>query len=216
VFVEVILADDDMLVPFTHDWNQRESQRPKADAKRASHQSGISNSMSHLEQLFQNEVAQDSPTLKFSPSSDHKDDSTEIKACVSDARKGLRNKQGSQKSDDLAIPPIIKEESLPHSRQTSPGAPASDSVAISVASASAAGPEFPAEVNMLDAFRHLNELIFSRSKRSQMVVMNLPDLWSTTEEEVKKFMTYCSTLTEGLERVMFVHATGQEIFDIAA
>eukprot|EP00429_Kryptoperidinium_foliaceum_P015264 CAMPEP_0176042110 /NCGR_PEP_ID=MMETSP0120_2-20121206/20894_1 /TAXON_ID=160619 /ORGANISM="Kryptoperidinium foliaceum, Strain CCMP 1326" /LENGTH=1108 /DNA_ID=CAMNT_0017375521 /DNA_START=59 /DNA_END=3385 /DNA_ORIENTATION=- len=66
----------------------------------------------------------------------------------------------------------------------------------------------------LEAFQRLNALILSRSKRAQLVVMNLPDLWGTEPEEVLKYMTYCETLTKDLDRVMFVHSSGHEIFDL--
>eukprot|EP00928_Gymnodinium_smaydae_P075952 TRINITY_DN5897_c0_g3_i1.p1 TRINITY_DN5897_c0_g3~~TRINITY_DN5897_c0_g3_i1.p1 ORF type:complete len:1102 (-),score=265.99 TRINITY_DN5897_c0_g3_i1:399-3605(-) len=60
----------------------------------------------------------------------------------------------------------------------------------------------------------LNSIIYSRSKRAQMVVMNLPDLRSDSREESLRFMSYCEGLTTGLERVLFVHSTGHEVFDI--
>jgi potassium/chloride transporter 4/5/6 len=61
----------------------------------------------------------------------------------------------------------------------------------------------------------LNQIIHARSKRAELVVVNLPDLWSTEAEEVLMFMAYCDTLTRGLERVLFVHSTGHEIFDVS-
>merc|ERR1712072_70950 len=61
----------------------------------------------------------------------------------------------------------------------------------------------------------LNQIIHARSKRAELVVVNLPDLWSTEPEEVLMFMAYCDTLTCGLERVLFVHSTGHEIFDVS-
>lgn len=66
-----------------------------------------------------------------------------------------------------------------------------------------------------ESFTRLNQIIHTRSKRAQLVVMNLPDLWGTEPEEVRKFMTYCDTLTKGLERVLFVHSSGHEIFDLS-
>jgi hypothetical protein len=67
-----------------------------------------------------------------------------------------------------------------------------------------------------ESFLKLNQIIYTRSKRAQLVVMNLPDLWGTTETDMVKFMYYCDTLTKGLERVLFVHSTGHEVFDIAS
>jgi hypothetical protein len=66
----------------------------------------------------------------------------------------------------------------------------------------------------IESFHKLNQIIHTRSKRAQLVVMNLPDLWGTDVAEVKKFMNYCDILTLGLERVLFVHSTGHEVFDL--
>jgi len=65
------------------------------------------------------------------------------------------------------------------------------------------------------SFIGLNQIIQPRSKRAELVIMTLPDLWSTEDSEIRKFMSYCDALTKGLDRVMFVHSTGHEIFDIA-
>jgi len=62
--------------------------------------------------------------------------------------------------------------------------------------------------------KRLNDEILKRSKRAELVIMNLPDIWGTARDEVEKFMAYCDTLTLGLDRVLFVHASGHEIFDI--
>lgn len=67
----------------------------------------------------------------------------------------------------------------------------------------------------VESFTKLNQIIYTRSKRAQLVVMNLPDIWGTEPEEVRKFMGYCDTLTKGLERVLFVHSSGHEIFDLS-
>jgi len=66
-----------------------------------------------------------------------------------------------------------------------------------------------------DSSKKLNAIIYGRSKRAQLVVMNLPDLWGTGPEEVRRYMTYCDALTSGLDRVLFVHSTGHEIFDLS-
>lgn len=66
----------------------------------------------------------------------------------------------------------------------------------------------------------LNQIIYARSKRAQLVVMNLPDLKHGDDPIALeagypiKFTQYCDTLTSGLERVMYVHSTGHEVFDI--
>jgi hypothetical protein len=68
----------------------------------------------------------------------------------------------------------------------------------------------------IEAFKKINGIIYPKSKKAQLVIMNLPDLWNTGETgEVQKFMTYCETLSQGLDRVLFVHSSGHEIFDIS-
>eukprot|EP00928_Gymnodinium_smaydae_P042533 TRINITY_DN28616_c0_g1_i1.p1 TRINITY_DN28616_c0_g1~~TRINITY_DN28616_c0_g1_i1.p1 ORF type:complete len:1057 (-),score=145.90 TRINITY_DN28616_c0_g1_i1:289-2988(-) len=62
--------------------------------------------------------------------------------------------------------------------------------------------------------KNLNSIIYSRSKRAQLVVMNLPELRGESSEEALRFMHDCEDLTTGLERVLFVHSSGHEVFDI--
>jgi len=62
--------------------------------------------------------------------------------------------------------------------------------------------------------KKLNHAIHSRSKRSELVVMNMPDLWGTGLAEANSYMSYCDSLTDGLERVLFVQSSGHEIFDL--
>jgi len=66
----------------------------------------------------------------------------------------------------------------------------------------------------LASFEMLNELISTRSKRAQLVVMNLPESRGTADDAARHYMHSCDVLTKGLDRVLFVHSTGHEIFDI--
>jgi len=134
----------------------------------------------------------------------------------------------------------VTPEALPPSSPRAPKEPSpksqsnkvvslDDLVTSPVAGAKADGdpdPEIPSTGNYMrkmasyvhngnvEAFHRLNQIIHTRSKRAQLVVMNLPDLWGTAEDEVMKFMSYCDTLTKGLDRVLFVHSSGHEIFDL--
>lgn len=67
-----------------------------------------------------------------------------------------------------------------------------------------------------EATLRLNKLIVERSKRAQLVVMNLPGIHGNGQEEAQNFMQYCETLTLGLERVLLVHSSGHEIIDISS
>lgn len=59
-------------------------------------------------------------------------------------------------------------------------------------------------------YKQLNELIKNRSKRAQLVMINLPDLWDTSPEGVIQYCAYCEMITADLERVLFVHSSGHE------
>jgi amino acid transporter len=59
----------------------------------------------------------------------------------------------------------------------------------------------------------LNREILKRSKRAQLVLINLPDVWSTTDEGVVQYCAYCETITSGLDRVVYVHSAGNETLD---
>jgi len=63
-----------------------------------------------------------------------------------------------------------------------------------------------------ESFNKLNSIIHSRSRRAQLVVMNLPNFWGADFDNSVRFVGYCETLTRGLERVLFVHSSGHEIF----
>eukprot|EP00927_Polykrikos_kofoidii_P042830 TRINITY_DN36878_c0_g1_i1.p1 TRINITY_DN36878_c0_g1~~TRINITY_DN36878_c0_g1_i1.p1 ORF type:complete len:1111 (+),score=146.41 TRINITY_DN36878_c0_g1_i1:66-3398(+) len=62
----------------------------------------------------------------------------------------------------------------------------------------------------------LNMILSSRSAEAQLVVINIPDIWGTTQDELLAFMSYCDTITSGLHRVLFVHSAGDELFDIGS
>eukprot|EP00397_Hematodinium_sp_SG-2012_P001356 GEMP01001357.1.p1 GENE.GEMP01001357.1~~GEMP01001357.1.p1 ORF type:complete len:1249 (+),score=221.98 GEMP01001357.1:134-3880(+) len=65
------------------------------------------------------------------------------------------------------------------------------------------------------ASERLNGIIKSKSKDSQLILMNLPNIWSTSQEGSLRYMAYCDTLVMGLNRVVFVHSAGHEVFDIS-
>lgn len=67
-----------------------------------------------------------------------------------------------------------------------------------------------------EALMKLNQIIYNRSKKAQLVVLNLPDLWGADDKDTNGFMSYCENLTIGLEQVLFVHSSGHELFEILA
>ena len=65
------------------------------------------------------------------------------------------------------------------------------------------------------AFRRLNMIIQARSRRAELVIMNLPDIWDHEDPaECEHYVQCCESLVSGLDRVLFVHSSGYEIFNI--
>jgi len=63
-------------------------------------------------------------------------------------------------------------------------------------------------------FDRLNQVILSRSGDSSLVLLNLPDIWGTSQEDCVSYMAFCECLVRGLERVIFVHSAGHEVVQI--
>lgn len=58
---------------------------------------------------------------------------------------------------------------------------------------------------------NLNQLIKGKSKDSQLVVLNLPDPLRNIPPEA--YMEYCEGIVKGIRRVLFVHGTGNEVWN---
>ena len=43
--------------------------------------------------------------------------------------------------------------------------------------------------------------------------MNLPDVWDTSETGAVQYLSYCESITQGLDRIVFVHSAGTEALD---
>lgn len=69
----------------------------------------------------------------------------------------------------------------------------------------------PEEVDRAASFKKLNAIVCSRSKRAELIVMNLPDVWGNDFDDALEYVTFCNELTNGLERVLFMRSTGKEI-----
>ena len=59
---------------------------------------------------------------------------------------------------------------------------------------------------------HLNAKIRERSANSQLIILNLPDPDRKARERPENYMRYTEMLTKGLDRVLFVHGTGREVW----
>jgi len=274
VDVEVILADDEMIEPYTYDWTLRVEERNKF-MEQLNNQRGKAPAISkdlpqQIDELFTTQVSggtEGSFWSSISPGDQEAGkDEHDGNVVVSDVRRGTegngrssssggrRHSRSSSKKAasaekpattstlalgeevitaggdgsgvqapkapcepdanlaavDEAEPDVERDVDAP----APPAVPTTPSSALQAAlTATGGGPSVSAE--QVDAFKRLNQIIVTRSKRAQLVVMNLPDLWGQEESQVVKYMTYCETLTSDLERVLFVHSTGHEVFDIS-
>ncbi|KAF4654306.1 hypothetical protein FOL47_010039 [Perkinsus chesapeaki] len=67
--------------------------------------------------------------------------------------------------------------------------------------------------NSARPYMRMNAIIAERSKDSALVMMNMPDIWSTeSEKDCASYMAYCDCLTKSLDRVLLLHSTGLEVF----
>lgn len=222
--VEVILADEDMLDPYTHDYTLRVEERHKFLAElnnkgsKAPTKSAPTETMPcEIEDLFSmEENGQTSGIGKRNVSDDghivvtdvrHVDLPTKERSEQSLPRRKRRNSldRGARNGHQLARleTPQTSDGRLEMPESNYEGKAGLEEAAF-------AEPE-DVDIAGCDSF---NKIILSRSKRAQLVVMNLPSLWGTAVPEVTKFMTYCERLTDRLDRVLFVHSSGHEIFDI--
>lgn len=243
VDVEVIIADDEMIEPYTYDWTLRVDQRHKfVEQLHGGHtrKGGIDAIPLEIDDLFKMESDEAGSVSSRGPEVIPAQEGQEGHVAVSDLRAKTVGQELSEadhvkRSHQIGVHgDSSRKPSKSHSfdklRADSAASSSNGDQERTRALAAAAvldleEPELPhldrphladetAEWDKVGSFQKLNETIQSRSKRAQLVVMNLPDIWSTEEAEVNKFMTYCDTMTAGLDRVLFVHSTGHEVFEI--
>jgi len=203
VDVEVILADDEMIQPYTYDWTLRAEDRHK-----------------FLEQLEKEGLGdvKRKEAIPLEINDLFEDSHRQQTDGTAAAREDTEEEAGTVMVSDCRAHPDRAAVNRPVAEQPSG---ASGSADPQGAPQERAGSKKASLVNAMhasgnvEAFNKLNQLIHSRSKRAQLVVMNLPDIWANEAEEQQKFMSYCDTLTQGLERVLFVHSSGHEIFDFS-
>jgi len=65
-----------------------------------------------------------------------------------------------------------------------------------------------------NVFERLNQVILSRSRDSSLVLMNLPDVWGTEPDDCASYLAFCECLVKGLDKVVFVHSSGNEVVRI--
>lgn len=252
VDVEVILADDEMIQPFTQDLTLREEERHKFMQEVRESRGGVKFQKQEeaipmeIDDLFRHAQEEKRMGSKLSAKRDSAGDVEEVtRGSISvtdvrgsDSKPRRRNraesdasKAESEKADAAnSLPQVAEQAGENNQAQAAEAGAASTEVRKSGLLSGMFGdqedsPADPGEASVLvtgqqtnvnDPTAVLNSLIFNRSKRAQLVVMNLPDIRGNGDDEVYKFMDYCDTLTQGLERVMFVHSSGHEIIDMSS
>jgi len=222
VDVEVILLDHDIIEPYTFDWTLRVEDRHRFLRELHPNLRQLEPIPLEIDDLFCMESdPQPRPpsSIVDSPRSQkrsHPDEEGRAEVKVSDCRK-INGASGDLRGHKLGCRSHahgndsagVSSASACHQSSASV-APVGDSTGA----ASAPPMRSTSPFESIELGQKLGQIVQSRSKRAQLVVMNLPDLWGTEDDEVRKYMRYCDALTQGLERVLFVHSTGREIFDI--
>lgn len=211
VNVEVILADPELITPFTYDWTIRADERAmymeklQAGNNRAAVARREAAIPQAIDELFKLEPDPSSGTR----TEEEVEDARRVQ--VTDARRESADEGGRvnflERINEKASDVPMKNDSV------------SDIMGSHVTRArteSKAGEELHAKTadQMRISAESLNKIMVSRSKRAQLVIINLPDLWGTSEEDVNGYMAYTTALTSTFDRALFVHSSGAEVFDI--
>eukprot|EP00929_Paragymnodinium_shiwhaense_P023718 TRINITY_DN14788_c0_g1_i3.p1 TRINITY_DN14788_c0_g1~~TRINITY_DN14788_c0_g1_i3.p1 ORF type:complete len:727 (+),score=88.88 TRINITY_DN14788_c0_g1_i3:1489-3669(+) len=209
VEVEVILADDEMIEPYTFDWQMRFEERQQflrqLDVARMPHwQEQLPLDVDDLFNRVPSVDSEDALPPTVSDCRHFRESHDEAASSSAPTRLGTRTPSFPTVAEDAPLGSdgdILVEPSAEDSNRTATGHRCRRSVH--------AKPAFREEF-----CTRLHEIMLARSWEATLVVINLPDLWGTEREEVLNFMLYCDTLTRGMPRVLFVHSTDHEIFDL--
>lgn len=206
VNVEVILADAELITPFTFDWTIRAEERLRflEELGKSSKKSHVDVIPDAIDDLFKRDRL------------DSKDyhDSTEK---LEKDRQRIQVTDARNESHDESDEPV-RMASGHLSRVASKGNVRLGDEEMHEAKGRTticqAELQQKTAVEMKGVAAKLNRIMVSRSKLAQLVIVNLPDLWGTKKDDVEGYMSYTNTLTNDFDRVLFVHSSGHEIFDI--
>ncbi|CAJ1339809.1 unnamed protein product [Effrenium voratum] len=193
VDVEVILADDAMIEPYTYDWTWRVEGRHNFLSSRG--QAAAESIPLEIDDLFV--VDEDRASQSPLPAR-----SVRTVDCENEVPEGTGNVVVSDCREDR-----FRQHShvmRPHQSYPTPPQPFQGH-----------RPRGKPDFTDLDSCTRLNQVVLSRSSQAELVVMNLPQQWGTESPQARAFMTYCNALTEGLKHVVFVHSSGHEVFDLS-
>ncbi|CAK9010272.1 Solute carrier family 12 member 6 (Electroneutral potassium-chloride cotransporter 3) (K-Cl cotransporter 3) [Durusdinium trenchii] len=195
VDVEVILADDAMIEPYTYDWTLRVEGRHHFLNSRG--QRAAESIPLEIDDLF----VVDELTAHVSPT--HARSSRSTRSLESSGA-ACDVPSGSVVVSDLREEPDRCPRGHVMRRPQSTLPPLGDQRLLSQ-------PDF----SNLESCTRLNQVVLSRSSEAELVVLNLPQQWGTEVSQARAFMTYCNALTAGLKSVVFVHSSGHEVFDLS-
>ncbi|CAE7201565.1 Slc12a5 [Symbiodinium sp. CCMP2592] len=199
VEVEVILADDAMIQPYTYDWTWRVEGRHQFLSSLRVAPAAAESIPLEIDDLF---VVDENSCVSADPR-DPPCSSTSSRSVDSRCGDPEDSQPGNVLVSDCRTDRSAKEtghvmRNRCHTRVSQPPLP--------MCARLPPAPEF----TNLESCARLNQVVLSRSSEADLVVLNLPDQWGTEAHKARAFMTYCNTLTAGLRHVMFVHSSGHE------
>jgi potassium/chloride transporter 4/5/6 len=221
VSVEAVLLGDraEMIAPYTYDWTLRAEQKKPA--------AGHGDLPVMLDDLFKTEEELENEAIraKQRPIDVEAQDEAAIAAGATDdlwtrlTGEAVVAAEQTEKVEEEGVKEVNEEELLSsvHSRlKEKRKALLKESGTKTLAVTNVDIMHRPSSVSLATpaAFEHLNKVLLSKSANSSLVLMNLPNIWGLSEQDCLAYVAYCDCLTQGLERVIFAHGAGNEIFSL--
>jgi len=194
VDVEVILADDAMIEPYTYDWTLRVEGRHHFLSSRG--QQAAESIPWEIDDLF---VVDELTASSMPP----QNSTRSIRSVASGT--------AAEPPSGCVVVSDCREEPLDECRRGHVMRKPNSSLPT-------LGQRLPMpnhDFTNLESCTRLNQVVLSRSSEAELVVLNLPQQWGTDEASARAFMSYCNALTAGLKHVVFVHSSGHEVFDLS-
>jgi len=222
VSVEAVVLSDEMLEPYTYDWTLRVDRRMVATAQDSAH-------LPHsLDELFlESGIAPNEDSSKRSESRLRR-----ILTKAMHPRKALRDIRRSktvpvqvgartvteafggrhitEANERDLLDTLNQRCRLRRQELDADGDEECESTVGELVSASNAA----VPTNTSSLYERLNQVILSRSKDSALVMLNMPDIWGTSPDDCASYLAFCECLVKGLDRVIFVHSSGNEVVQI--
>jgi len=221
--VKAIVIEDEMIEPYTYDWTLRATDREQLIAKVNSSKGGAARGANmmpmELDELFREdeEVERgdsvddlgDDVSLKHRHRGPSKNMVHPTLTSRAESWTGAGQGQSAAGIEKLCQNPDTESR---NAAMTGDGLLARAITGEASGRSSKPSNKDKGKWENVAGFNKLNDIIVAESGNAQLVVINLPDVWGTGQEDCERFMSYCDTLTKGLERTAFVHSTGTEMF----